>query len=97
MKNFFYCCLTLVICVYMLCVTIIKSNEGVLLTDGEEEALEYIEEKASSMGISVGEYIQAVKEYEAEQIAIREYWEKVENGTNTRSDDRRAELNGWLE
>ena len=26
-----------------------------------------------------------------------QYLEKVENGTNTRSDDRRAELNGWVD
>jgi hypothetical protein len=81
----------------MLCTTIIKTSEGIILTDGEKEALEYIEEKADDMGITIGEYIQAVKEYEKEQNAMYEYFEKVENGTNTRADDLKAERNGWLD
>lgn len=96
MRDMFYCCLTLIICVYMLCATILKTNEYQELDAGEIEALKYIAEKADYMGITTGEYIQLVKEYEEEQNAMYEYFEKVENGTNTKADDRRAEINGWV-
>lgn len=96
MKNTIAICITIIICLAILCFTIYYTNKDVSLSAGEQEALEYIQEKADYMGITVGEYIQLVKEYEAEQNAMREYFEKVENGTNTRLDDLKAEQNGWL-
>lgn len=98
-------CLTIIACFGIACFAFSQKDVqkastvevGTILSDGEKEALEYISEKADDMGITVGEYIQAVKEYEAEQNAMYEYFEKVENGTNTKADDKRAELKGWLD
>lgn len=97
MKNTLIICLTLITCVCILCFTILYQENSYQLTDGEIEALTYLGEKADDVEMTIGEYIQAVKDYEAEQIAINEYFEKVENGTNTRVDDLKAERNGWLD
>ena len=98
MKNTIVICLTIIICFGIVCYTYLNSStqntltEKDILSEGELEGLEYLREHAANVDMTVGEYIERVKDYEAEKM----YFLKVSEGTNTPADDRRAILNGWI-
>lgn len=64
------------------------SNKKIIITDLINNNISYVD------------YIQngsASSMKDPRELGKEQYLEKVKNGTNTSADDRRAEINGWLD